>query len=64
MNYRDLARSDKLGYSLFAQALLRRGVRVLERGAWFVSAAHDDSVIDQTLAVVAEAAAEVAPKLR
>ncbi|HQZ11243.1 MAG TPA: aspartate aminotransferase family protein [Devosia sp.] len=62
-NYRDLARSDKHGYSLFAQALLRRGVRVLERGAWFVSAAHDDAVIDQTLAIVAEAAAEVAPQL-
>jgi glutamate-1-semialdehyde 2,1-aminomutase len=64
VNYRDLARSDKHGYSLFAQALLRRGVRVLERGAWFVSAAHDDAVIDRTLAVVAEAAAEVAPQLR
>lgn len=63
VNYRDLARSDKRGYSLFAHALLRRGVRVLERGAWFVSAVHDDSIIDQTLAAVSAAAAEVAPQL-
>jgi glutamate-1-semialdehyde 2,1-aminomutase len=43
-----------------AQALLKRGVRVLERGAWFVSFAHDDAVIDTTLAAVKEAAKEIA----
>jgi glutamate-1-semialdehyde 2,1-aminomutase len=44
----------------FAHALLKRGVRVLERGAWFVSFAHDDAVIDTTLAAVKEAAREIA----
>src|SRR5690606_20913099 len=36
-NWRDVARRDHAGYVRFAHALLRRGVRILERGAWFVS---------------------------
>jgi glutamate-1-semialdehyde 2,1-aminomutase len=44
----------------FAHALLKRGVRVLERGAWFVSFAHDDGVIDATLDAVRGAAKEIA----
>jgi glutamate-1-semialdehyde 2,1-aminomutase len=32
--------------------MVERGVRALERGAWFLSAAHDDEVIDRTLSVV------------
>jgi len=59
-NYRDLLRSDKPMYVKFAHALLKRGVRVLERGAWFVSLAHDDGVIDATLDAVRGAAKEVA----
>ncbi len=62
-NYRDIAASDKAGYARFAQALLRRGVRVLERGAWFVSSEHDDAIVDQTLEAVRLAAKEVAPTL-
>jgi glutamate-1-semialdehyde 2,1-aminomutase len=58
-NYRDLLKSDKPAYVKFAHALLKRGVRVLERGAWFVSAAHDDAVIDATLEAVRAAAKEV-----
>jgi glutamate-1-semialdehyde 2,1-aminomutase len=59
-NFRDLARIDRARYVAFTTALLRRGVRALERGAWFLSAAHDDSVVDETLAAVAAAAREVA----
>jgi glutamate-1-semialdehyde 2,1-aminomutase len=59
-NYRDLLKSDKALYVKFAHALLTRGVRVLERGAWFVSFAHDDAVIDTTLEAVRGAAGEVA----
>lgn len=58
--YRDLLKSDKAAYVKFAHALLKRGVRVLERGAWFVSSAHDDAVIDATLEAVRSAAKEVA----
>ncbi len=59
-HYRDIAASDRLAYARFAHALLRRGVRALERGAWFVSTVHDDATIDETLAVVEEAAREFA----
>jgi glutamate-1-semialdehyde 2,1-aminomutase len=55
-NYRDIARRDHARYVRFAQALLERGVRILERGAWFVSSEHKDDVIDETLAAVREAA--------
>lgn len=58
-NYRDLLRADKAGYVKFTHALLKRGVRALERGAWFVSLAHDDHVIDQTLHAVHAAAQEI-----
>lgn len=62
-NYRDLTKADKAGYSRFSQALLQHGVRVLERGAWFVSSEHNDAVVDQTLEAVRAAAKEVAPSL-
>jgi glutamate-1-semialdehyde 2,1-aminomutase len=62
-NYREIALADKRGYAALALALLRRGVRVLERGAWFISSAHHDAVIEETIAVVREAAREVAPSL-
>jgi glutamate-1-semialdehyde 2,1-aminomutase len=58
-NYRDLLRGDKPMYVKFAHALLKRGVRALERGAWFVSFAHDDGVIDATLDAVRGAAKEI-----
>lgn len=58
-NYREIARRDTALYVRFAHALLKRGVRVLERGAWFVSAAHDDQVIDATLETVRDAAREI-----
>lgn len=59
-NYRDLLKCDKALYVRFAHALLNRGVRILERGAWFVSFAHDDAAIDATLQAVTEAANEIA----
>lgn len=58
-DYRDLMRMDRARYVRFCGELLKRRVRVLERGAWFLSAAHDDSIIDETLEAVALAAAEV-----
>lgn len=62
-NYREIALADKRGYVQFCVAMLKRGVRALERGAWFVSSEHDDAVVDETIAVVREAAKEVAPLL-
>ncbi len=51
-NWTDLARMDRTRYVAFTTALLRRGVRALERGAWFMSTEHDDAVIDATLDAV------------
>lgn len=49
-NYRDIIATDRAGYVRLTTALLERGVRVLERGAWFISTEHDDAVIDETIA--------------
>ncbi|MCL4187151.1 MAG: aminotransferase class III-fold pyridoxal phosphate-dependent enzyme [Rhodobacteraceae bacterium] len=54
--YRDIAAGDRAGYARFAHLLLQRGVRVLERGAWFVSFAHDAAVIDATIDAARDAA--------
>jgi glutamate-1-semialdehyde 2,1-aminomutase len=58
-NWTDLLRVDRAGYVRFTTALLRRGVRALERGAWFLSTEHDDDVIDATLDAVAGALADM-----
>ena len=55
-DYRSSLSADKARYVKLTTALLQRGVRALERGAWFLSDAHDDRVIDETIAAVAEAA--------
>jgi glutamate-1-semialdehyde 2,1-aminomutase len=49
-NYRDAATSDKAAYVRLTTALLQRGVRALERGAWFMSTAHSDDDIAATVA--------------
>ena len=54
-NWADLARMDRARYVAFTTALLERGVRALERGAWFLSTEHDDAVIDATLDAVRDA---------
>ena len=55
-NYRDSLAADKARYVNFTTALLSHGVRALERGAWFLSTAHDDTAIDETIAAVAAVA--------
>ena len=58
-NYRDSLAADKARYVNFTTALLSHGVRALERGAWFLSAAHDDAAVDETIAAVATVAKEL-----
>ncbi|MDX6751205.1 aminotransferase class III-fold pyridoxal phosphate-dependent enzyme [Geminicoccaceae bacterium 1502E] len=58
-DYRDLMRMDRARYVRFCGELLKRRVRVLERGAWFMSAAHDDAIVDETLEAVTQAAAAI-----
>jgi glutamate-1-semialdehyde 2,1-aminomutase len=58
--YADSLRNDRQRYVRFTTALVERGVRALERGAWFLSAAHDEAAIERTLDTVAESAALIA----
>ena len=56
VDYRSSLDADKLRYVKLTTTLLDHGVRALERGAWFLSDAHSDEVIDETIAAVATAA--------
>jgi glutamate-1-semialdehyde 2,1-aminomutase len=58
-NWAELRAMDKPRYVAFTTALLRHGVRALERGAWFLSTEHDDAIIDATLDAVALALREI-----
>jgi glutamate-1-semialdehyde 2,1-aminomutase len=55
-DYRDALAADKARYIRLTTQLLEHGVRALERGAWFLSSAHSDTVIDETIAAVAAVA--------
>jgi glutamate-1-semialdehyde 2,1-aminomutase len=59
-SYRDTFDFDRARYVRFTTALIERGVRALERGAWFLSFEHDAPVIDRTLQIVDESAAVIA----
>ena len=59
-DWNDLLAVDRKRYIAFTTALLSRGVRALERGAWFLSTEHDEVVIDATLDAVSAAAREIA----
>ncbi|MEO7372213.1 MAG: aminotransferase class III-fold pyridoxal phosphate-dependent enzyme [Ilumatobacteraceae bacterium] len=48
-------RSDKALLARFLEQLQHHGVRPTGRGLWFVSAAHDDAVVDATLAAASAA---------
>jgi glutamate-1-semialdehyde 2,1-aminomutase len=58
-SYRDLLRMNRAGYVALAEELLHRGVRVLERGAWFISAEHGPEIVDETLDIARGAVAAV-----
>jgi glutamate-1-semialdehyde 2,1-aminomutase len=58
VNYRDTLRVDRAGYVRLATLLLKRGVRALERGAWFLSTEHDEAILDATIAAMQDALAE------
>ena len=58
-DYRSSLHADKAAYVRMTTALLQHGVRALERGAWFLSSAHDDAVIDETIAAVQAVTAQL-----
>ncbi len=51
-DYRTSLCGDMARYDQFVCALADRGVRVIPRGVWFLSAAHTDEDIEATLAAV------------
>jgi glutamate-1-semialdehyde 2,1-aminomutase len=54
--YRDTLASDKQRWSDFVLALLDEGVLILPDGRWYLSAAHSESDVDETLAAAGRAA--------
>jgi glutamate-1-semialdehyde 2,1-aminomutase len=52
--YRDLFAVDRPKYAAFVAALQDRGIRLIGRGLWYVSAAHTEQDVDQCLRVVRE----------
>ena len=59
VDYRSSLCADRERYIKFTEALHYEGVRALERGAWFLSTAHTDDVIDATIEAVACVAKEI-----
>lgn len=48
-NYRDYAATDRAGGARMHRGLAERGINIVPRGLWFLSAAHTDADIDDTL---------------
>src|SRR5204863_3264597 len=48
-NYREAAACDRDLVLAFHRALQEEGIRISPAGKWFLSTAHDDAIIDQTL---------------
>jgi glutamate-1-semialdehyde 2,1-aminomutase len=51
---------ERQAYVRLTTALLERGVRALERGAWFLSTEHDDAIVETTIGTFKEALAQLA----
>jgi glutamate-1-semialdehyde 2,1-aminomutase len=52
VDYRDTLALDKAKGSKFVAGLQNRGVRIIGRGLWYISNAHTEAEIDQTIATV------------
>jgi glutamate-1-semialdehyde 2,1-aminomutase len=59
-SYAGTREADASRHALFAEQLLDRGVMILPRGWWFLSAAHTPEDIDETVRAAGEALASVA----
>jgi glutamate-1-semialdehyde 2,1-aminomutase len=59
-DYRDwVTKCDKERYSAFTLAMLTNGIRLIGRGIWYVSAAHTEEHIAQTLEAAEKSLAQV-----
>jgi glutamate-1-semialdehyde 2,1-aminomutase len=53
-DYRSALKVNRNRYLNFALELLTKGIRILPRGTWFLSSAHEEVDIDKTLSAVRE----------
>ena len=53
-DYRDTLSYDKPRYAAFVRGMQDRGVRLIGRGLWYVSAAHTEAEIDHAIATAEE----------
>jgi glutamate-1-semialdehyde 2,1-aminomutase len=58
-SYRDYAHCDMATMGRLHTALLDRGVNIVGRGLWFLSAAHTEADIDQTIEAVRDALEQI-----
>jgi glutamate-1-semialdehyde 2,1-aminomutase len=59
-NYRESTACDKDKALAFHVALQEEGIRTNQNAKWFLSTAHDDAIIDETLAAADKAMAKIA----
>ena len=52
--YRDLLNLDTDMYISFCLEMIKRGVRTLERGAWFISIEHTENILQETINIAKE----------
>ena len=53
--YRDLLNLNNEMYSSFCLEMIKRGVRTLERGAWFISIEHSQDILEETIDIAKHA---------
>ena len=59
VDYKTSLAMDNELYSKFVSAMAQRGIRIIPRGNWFLSSAHSDIDVTQTLTAVEESLVEV-----
>ena len=59
-DFRDTLSYDKARYARFVLGMQERGIRLIGRGLWYLSAAHTEADIDYALMVAKEVLKEIA----
>jgi glutamate-1-semialdehyde 2,1-aminomutase len=54
-NFRDFAATDRAAMVRLHGLLMDRGVNIVPRGLWFLSSAHSEADVDETIAIAADA---------
>jgi glutamate-1-semialdehyde 2,1-aminomutase len=60
LDYRDTLHYDKALYARFVLAMQERGIRLIGRGLWYLSAAHTAEEIENCVSIASEVFAELA----